>query len=276
VEPIVDYQAVNAPPVINIDIIAEEKCVDKVEYVEEIIEDEEIKCHHTYEKKCQTTYTTDFEAVQEEECDETYQKDCFIEYKKKTQEEIVQQCHTPLVKDCYQPGPVECRTEYESMCETRYHEHEVIDDIPDCQTVKEYKCELVAKGYNTEEECKSWPVEKCNVRSELVKKITPETSCHKVPKKLCGPAGCALVQGPQECIDKKEIVVVEVPEETCNLKPKKQCKSVTRLVPNLKPVEECTDVPKEVCSRNKLPPRVIKKPVTKKWCYSTEPEDTHY
>ena len=120
VEPIVDYQAVNAPPEINIDIIAEEKCVDKVEYVEEIIEDEEIKCHHTYEQKCQTTYTTDFEATQEEECDETYQKDCFIEYKKKTQEEIVEQCHTPLVKDCYQPGPVECKTEYESMCETRY------------------------------------------------------------------------------------------------------------------------------------------------------------
>ena len=92
----------------------------------------------------------------------------------------------------------------------RYHEHEVIDDIPDCQTVKEYKCEVVAKGYNTEEECKSWPVEKCNVRSELVKKITPETSCHKLPKKLCGPAGCALVQGPKECIDKTEVVVVEV------------------------------------------------------------------
>ena len=76
--------------------------------------------------------------------------------------------------------------------------------------MKEYKCEVVAKGYNTEEECKSWPVEKCNVRSELVKKITPETSCHKIPKKLCGPAGCALVQGPKECIDKTEVVVVEV------------------------------------------------------------------
>ena len=70
--------------------------------------------------------------------------------------------------------------------------------------------------------------------------------------------------------------ISQVPEETCNLKPKKQCKSVTRLVPNLKPVEECTDVPKEVCSKNKLPPRVVKKPVTKKWCYSPEPEDTHY
>ena len=57
---------------------AEEKCVEKVEYIEETIEDEEIQCHHTYEKQCQTTYTTDFEAVQEEECDERVQKDCYI------------------------------------------------------------------------------------------------------------------------------------------------------------------------------------------------------
>ena len=90
--------------------------------------------------------------------------------------------------------------------------------------MKEYKCEVVAKGYNTEEECKSWPVEKCNVRSELVKKITPETSCHKVPKKLCGPAGCALVQGPKECIDKTEVVVVEVSVKGVGKKQAKQTK----------------------------------------------------
>ena len=36
--------------------------------------------------------------------------------------------------------------------------------------------------------------------------------------------------------------IFQVPEETCNLTPKKQCKHVTRLVPNLKPVEDCIDV----------------------------------
>ena len=90
----------------------------------------------------------------------------------------------------------------------------MVDDIPECQTLKEYKCEIVTKGYNKEEECKQWPVKKCNVRSELVKKVTPETKCHKVPKKLCGPAGCALVQGPEECYDKIETVVQEVSKKS--------------------------------------------------------------
>ena len=31
-------------------------------------------------------------------------------------------------------------------------------------------------------------------------------------------------------------------------------------------------VPKEVCSKQQLPPRKIKKPVNKKWCYTPEPE----
>ena len=69
----------------------------------------------------------------------------------------------------------------------RYHEHRVVDDVPNCQTIKEYKCELVTKGYTKEEECKEWPVQKCTVTSELVKKVTPETSCHKEPKPFSPP-----------------------------------------------------------------------------------------
>ncbi len=65
--------------------------------------------------------------------------------------ETVEFCHTPLVKDCNVPGPVECRTEYESVCETRYHNHVVQDDIPECTTIKEYKCELKTRGYTEEE-----------------------------------------------------------------------------------------------------------------------------
>ena len=92
----------------------------------------------------------------------------------------------------------------------RYHEHRVVDDVPNCQTIKEYKCELVTKGYTKEEECKEWPVQKCTVTSELVKKVTPETSCHKEPKELCAPSGCGFVQAPEECYDKKETVIHDV------------------------------------------------------------------
>ncbi len=75
--------------------------------------------HFSYDKKCHTTYTTDYEPQQEEECEENYKKNCFIEYKKVAHNVTVEFCHTPLVKDCNLDGPVECKTEYEAMCATR-------------------------------------------------------------------------------------------------------------------------------------------------------------
>ena len=42
---------------------------------------------------------------------------------------------------------------------------------------------------------------------------------------------------------------------------------MTKLVPKLTPVEECVDVPKEVCQKAKGNPRKVLKPITKKWCY---------
>ena len=73
--------------------------------------------------------------------------------------------------------------------------------------------------------------------------------------------------GAEECFDRKETVIQEVPNETCNLEPQKICKHVTKLVPLLKPAEECVDIPKEVCSRSRTNPRKVQKPVVKKWCY---------
>ena len=37
------------------------------------------------------------------------------------------------------------------MIDFRYHEHQVVDDIPECTTIKEYKCRPVQKGYKTEQ-----------------------------------------------------------------------------------------------------------------------------
>ncbi|QQP50694.1 Uncharacterized protein FKW44_011798, partial [Caligus rogercresseyi] len=200
------------------------RCIDKVVMVEETEYDDHIECHHSYSERCHTTYTTDFEPQQEEECEENFKKSCFIEYKKVALEES-------------------CKTVYESECETRYHEHDVEDDVVSCETIQEEKCEDVTQGYTTEQKCTKWPKQK----------YSPVTECKKVPRQLCGPSGC-------ECFDKKETIVQEVPEEQCNLEPQKSCKQVTKLVPNLKPVEECVDIPKEN-------PRKVQKPVVKKWCY---------
>ncbi len=48
------------------------------------------------------------------------------------------------------------------------------------------------------------------------------------------------------------------------------------MVPNLKPSEECVDVPKEVCARSQVNPRKVPKPIVKKWCYTPTPESGLY
>ena len=107
-------------------------------------------------------------------------------------------------------GPEECKTVYESLCETRYHEHDVEDDVVDCETIQEEKCEDVTQGYTTEKKCTKWPKQVCTNQKKQVKKYSPETECKKVPRQLCGPSGCVLSPGPEECFDKKETVVQEV------------------------------------------------------------------
>lgn len=49
-------------------------------------------------------------------------------------------------------------------------------------------------GFLEEEKCDYWPVEKCSVTPTEVKKYTPETNCEKVPREMCAPAGCGLVE----------------------------------------------------------------------------------
>merc|ERR1711971_42258 len=145
--------------------------------------------------------------------------------------------------------------------------NDVEDDVVDCQEVIEEKCEPQTQGYTTELVCSKWPRTECTKTKVPVTKHTPETACTKVPRQITAPSGCELTPGPEECFDKKETVIVEVPEETCSLEPQKSCKFVTKLVPFLKPAEECVDIPKEVCSRSRQNPRPVQKPVVKKWCY---------
>jgi len=243
---------------------AGERCIDKVVMVEETEYDDVVTCKHSYSEKCHTTYTTDFEPQQEEDCEENFVKSCFIEYKKVASQETVDFCYTPI--ELQGDGPEVCETVYESSCTTRYHEHDVDEDKVECETIQEEKCEDVTQGYTTEEKCTKWPVQKCSAQKATTKKYSPQTECKKIPREVCG-AGTTQVPLGEECNERQETVIQEVPEETCNLEPQRICKHVTKLVPLLKPVEECVDIPKEVCSRSRTNPRKVQKPVVKKWCY---------
>jgi len=254
------------------------RCIDKVEMVEETEYDDVVQCDHSYDRRCHTTYVTNYESQQEQECEENFRKTCFIEYEKIAFNETVQVCRTPLVKDCTvkEPKPKVCRTLYESECWTKQEVHDVEDDIVECKTEVEEKCEDNTSGYTTNTECKSWPKEVCSVSKKSVKKYTPITGCTKEPREVCSKDGCGFKEGEPECYDKVQTVVQDAPKEQCNLEPQRTCKHVTKLVPKLEPTEECVDVPKEVCTRSRTNPRKVNKPVVKKWCYVPTEESGLY
>merc|ERR1711978_398493 len=75
------------------------RCIDKVEMIEEIEYDDVVQCDHSYDRRCHTTYVTQYESQQEEECEENFRKSCFIEYEQIAFNETAEICRTPLVKD---------------------------------------------------------------------------------------------------------------------------------------------------------------------------------
>merc|ERR1712088_793469 len=159
------------------------RCIDKVEMIEETEYDEVVQCDHSYDRRCHTTYVTQYESQQEEECEEI------------------------------------CRTEYESECWTKQEVHDVEDDVVECTTEVEEKCEDETSGYTTNTKCSKWPREVCSVSKKPVKKYTPITGCTKEPRELCAPAGCGFKQGTEECYDKVQTVVQDAPKEQCTLEP---------------------------------------------------------
>merc|ERR1712055_581603 len=158
------------------------RCIDKVEVVEHTEYDEVVQCDHSYDRRCHTTYVTNYESQQEQECEENFRKNCFIDYEKIAFNETVQVCRTPLVKDCDIPGPEICTTQYESECWTKQEEHDVEDDVVECTTVQDEKCADESSGYTTFTKCSKWPKEVCSVSTKRVKKYTPITGCTKEPR----------------------------------------------------------------------------------------------
>merc|ERR1711970_310740 len=165
---------------------AGKKCIDKVEMVEETEYDGVVQCDHSYDKRCHTTYVTNYESQQEEECEENFRKSCFIEYEQIAFNETVQICRTPLVKDCDVQGPEICRTEYESECWTKQEVHDVEDDVVECETIQDEKCQDETSGYTTHTKCSKWT---------------------KEPREICAPSGCGFKEGEEECYDKTQTVV---------------------------------------------------------------------
>ena len=69
-----------------------------------------------------------------------------------------------------------------------------------------------------------------------------------------------------ECHNKVKAVVVSKPQEECDLEPIRVCKHVTKMIPQLRAVKECVNVPKEVCGMSKVKPTKVTIPQIQNWC----------
>jgi len=119
-----------------------------------------------------------------------------------------------------------------------------------------------------DQQCEEWPVQKCTLEKKTVKKVHPETECRKIPRQVCIPNNCQMVQGEEICRDEDKVQIQNVPQEECELQPEENCHAEAVLVPRLVPKPNCVKVPKEICVNTKSNPRRVKKPVVKQWCYN--------
>ena len=123
-------------------------------------------------------------------------------------------------------------------------------------------------GYDATEVCEGWPKEVCTVTKKKNRKVKPVTNCKILPRQFCAPAKCKAKEQTEECFDKVVTTVEEKPQEECNVEPVKNCEIVSHLVPRIEQVEECADVPREVCNRFRSKPKKIKKPILQRWCFN--------
>uniref|UniRef100_A0A0K2T262 Uncharacterized protein n=1 Tax=Lepeophtheirus salmonis TaxID=72036 RepID=A0A0K2T262_LEPSM len=260
------------------------RCVPKVVEVEETVYERGMECQHTFSKKCHLTYITDYSSSAEKKCDTTFKKNCHITFNPVPHNEKVKVCHTPLIRECNgDDGPEICKTEYENHCETQYKVYELEQDEPNCRMVEELRCQNVTvelfhigddnggSPFAVKEKCEKWPVQKCDLQKNNVKKVHPETSCKKVPREVCAPSNCVTKPGDEICHEESRTQIQNIPEEECDLQPQENCHMESSLVPRLVPKNNCLKVPKEICVNTKKNPKKIKKPIIKEWCY--DPKD---
>jgi len=257
------------------------RCIKKVMQVEETVWERRIRCEHRFTKKCHDTYITDYVPTQEEKCETSFKKNCRITYKPVMFTEEIQICSEPLEKFCSNTtvGEEVCRTHYQTSCETRLKEHEVEQDEPVCKMVTERKCKEIqapvdggsddigASLQSLGQECEDWPVQRCTLEKKTVKKVSPDTSCRKIPREICAPSNCEIRPAEKVCRDEQQDLIQNIPTEDCNLEPQEDCRMETVLVPRLVLKPNCIKVPKEICVEAKVNPRKVKKPVIREWCY---------
>merc|ERR1712107_786309 len=79
---------------------------------------------------------------------------------------------------------------------------DVEDDVVECTTEVEEKCEDETSGYTTNTKCSKWPREVCSVSKKQVKKYTPITDVPRSPGSSVPPLAVASSRVPRSVTTK--------------------------------------------------------------------------
>ena len=173
-----------------------------------------------------------------------------------------EKCHLTYIT-YYKPGQQEiCEENFEKSCHITFRKEASKETIRKCNRPLEKTCN--GEGLK---ECRIEFETSCSTRRVELSpgKFIGDTKCTKIPVEICGE-GCVTKEGAEECHEENVDSLVDVPEEFCDIIPQKSCKHVTKLVPSLKPTQECTIVPKEICNMNFSQKKIIQKPLRTEWC----------
>jgi len=205
-------------------------CVQRKKYVDKTEKDQLKECFVQNVTQCYYTYITEYTDGVQEKCEDFYWKTCKIVFKERVFNATSRSCKRPLIKQCDDGGAP--GNEPEIVCETFFE--------TECNTT------AVVPSPDTE------PLD--------------VTFCDKIPRKICAPDNCRVVEGPEECQEQTDESTIEHPVELCDLQPQKHCSQEKISVPRLIPEQKCRQVEKEICHTQMINPHDIKKPVFIKYC----------
>lgn len=206
--------------------------------------------------------------VEKDESVKTLKKDPILECTHKN----VEKCHYTYLTQFSPTQEEVCEENFEKTCQITFKQQAMDEKVRKCYRPLEKVCD----GSGAEQ-CRTVFESSCTTKyiEKEPGKFVGDTKCEKLPVEICG-AGCTMKEGPEECHDKVITTLIDIPEETCDLNPQKTCRFQTKLIPKLKPIAECTTIPKEVCTLKFTQPEEIDKALKTKWCLdptSAKPDD---
>merc|ERR1712106_332085 len=212
---------------------------------------------------CVTDFETGFCCIEKLESVTSIEKEPILECTHKN----VEQCHYTYVTQ-FRPSIQEiCVENFEKLCQITFKQQAFNETVNHCYRPVEKVC----NGQGPRE-CRTVYESSCSTKyvEKQPGKFVGDTSCEKLPIEICG-RGCEFQEGEESCHEKVVASLVDVPEEVCDLNPQKTCRHVTKLVPSLKPEQQCTIVPKETCHLKHKTPEVVESPLLTRWCLDPTP-----